>query len=781
MIVSYTWLQRFFDEALPAPEAIAEKLTFGAFEIESIEKKDDLPASQVDTVMDVKVLPDRACYALSHRGIAREVATLCGLKMKDPLRAPLPILEPKIKEVDCIIYDTVACPFYAVALIRGVKVGPSPGWLKEHLAAVGQKSINNIVDATNFVMLDIGTPLHAFDAEKLKGAVGVRVAKDGEKITVLGGAEKKLTAEMTVITGSDVPIAVAGVKGGVYAELSSGTTDIVVEAAKFDPIRTRKTANALNLKTDASKRFENNIAIELPAYGMKAVVDLILEIAGGTLVGYAATELPYKLSYKLGISTDEVNRLLGTELSDSDVSAIFDTLGFSYEIVQDPVARAVAIAKAQMDKPYKLGASVTREAPNLFDCSSLVAYSYAQAGVSMPRVSIDQYVWGESIGRDALEPGDLAFFNTKRDGVKIWYKTVDFLRGREVPEGVSHVGMYIGDGMLLHARKTEGKVLQEPLVDVEQRVDCVGYRRAGNHEPRFVVSVPFERLDLRIPQDLVEEIGRVHGYGNIEAKELPAGTAKSESNPRWCAAEAVRKALGDLGFTEVYTYTLRSDGEVKLVNALADDKSTLRSSLIPGIAEALDKNAYNAPLLGLDTVKIFEIGDVFTKDNEMLHVCFGIRMTGKNASKRATEEGRKVWDALETSLGVELLGMRGDINEFSLDQVIEQKVFTCPELPPVKKGIQYKTFSQYPFVLRDIALWVSEGTSADEVSAVITKEGGTTLARLDQFDEFAKDGRVSYAFHLVFQSGDKTLSDQEVNGIMEGILAALKGCEWEVR
>ena len=258
MIVSYKWLQRYFDTVLPVPEELAEKLTFGAFEIEGIEKKGD------DTMIDVKVLPDRACYALSHRGIAKEISTLFGLEMRDPLRASYPELMPKTKEISINNEDDKCTPYYAAALIKGVKIAPSPVWLKEHLESVGQKSINNIVDATNFVMLDIGTPLHAFDSDKFSGQIGVRAAKDGEKIILLGGQEKTLTKEMTVITDmkADKPIAIAGVKGGMHAELTSATTNVVLEAAKFDPTRTRKTAAALSLKTDASKRFENNIAIE---------------------------------------------------------------------------------------------------------------------------------------------------------------------------------------------------------------------------------------------------------------------------------------------------------------------------------------------------------------------------------------------------------------------------------------------------------------------------------------------------------------------------------------
>lgn len=781
MLVSYKWLQRFFDKPLPAPDVIADKLTFGAFEIESVEKRGD------DMAIDVKVLPDRACYALSHRGVAREVATLCELAMKDPLRRTAPVLEPRTDRINVTIYGNEnRCSFYAAALLKGVKVGPSPAWLKEHLETIGQKSINNIVDATNFVMFDLGTPLHAFDADKLSGAIGVRAAEDGETIALLGGQEKTLTKEVTVITDAkaDVPIAIAGVKGGARAELSLGTTNIIIEAAKFDPVRTRKTATALGLKTDASKRFENSIAVELPAYGMRVAVDLILEIAGGELAGFAATELPHKLPYTLGVSSDEVNRLLGTALSDGDVSSIVGRLGFDFERVENPAARVVEVARAQIGKPYTFGASVLREAPRTFDCSGLALYSHLMAGVFMPRVSIDQYLWGDPIEKDGLEAGDLIFFNTAQDGAEVRTEAVEYMKGKKVPAGISHVAIYAGSGMCVHAREKSGMVLEEKLDDVTARAVVIGYRRVVTKTPRFAITVPFERLDLRIPQDLIEEIGRVYGYENITAKELPPTIAPPEPNVRWATAERVRKALSELGFTEVYTYTLRSDGEVKLANALASDKSAVRGALAPGVGEALDKNEYNAPLLGLDTVKIFEIGNIFTTEGEKFHACIGVRpLAMKNRAERAIAMLLEAKTAIENELGAPLGARSGEETlEFDLGTITRMNDIVSRSLPRIAGGLQYKPLSVYPFVLRDISLWVPD---TDEARGTVLRMLGESDAGLLQhvilFDQYKKDGRNSLAFHLVFQSHEKTLSDAEVNAIMDTIQSSIKNQGWEVR
>src|ERR1035437_9935268 len=186
MKVSLKWLQTYFDAPLPDANTLADQLTFHAFEIE--ETSDDM--------LDVKVLPNRAADCLCHRGIAKELSAILDTPLKnDPLRTPLPMYDlggPTSLTVK--IEDSKKCLRYMGAVVKGVKIGPSPDWLKEAIEAVGQRSINNVVNATNYVMLNIGQPLHAFDAAKLAlkdgtYSIGVRVAKEGEKITTLGGEE----------------------------------------------------------------------------------------------------------------------------------------------------------------------------------------------------------------------------------------------------------------------------------------------------------------------------------------------------------------------------------------------------------------------------------------------------------------------------------------------------------------------------------------------------------------------------------------------------------------
>jgi phenylalanyl-tRNA synthetase beta subunit len=590
MLVSYKWLQSYFEKPLPPVEEVVHAFTFGAFEIEGTEEKHG------DTIIDIKVLPDRACYCLSHRGIAKELSALLGVPLKqDPFVKSIPALTPTSATLT-VSADSARCPYYATALIKGVHVAPSPQWLKEALESMGQRSINNVVDATNYVMLDLGTPLHAFDAKKTSGHIAVRAAVEGETITLLGGVEKILTGTETVIADSDTgaALALAGVKGGVLAELDTDTTDIIVEAATFDPVITRKTAAKHDVRTDASKRFENKVAPVLPAHGMEAVVSLITTVAGGVVEGYAHTDMPVTAPYKLGVSVAEVNRVLGTAMEEGQVRALVERLGYAHEYLTDPRHTFLEAIKAQRGKPYKLGASVTKEAPNLFDCSSLVAYAAAQAGVSVPRISIDQYAWTERVTKAELQPGDLVFFNTQKDQTKVWFETKEFLPGTKVAEGISHVGVYMGDGMIVHARKTENAVVEELLSEVEKRVEAtVGYGRIpALTSPRIVITAPPERYDLRIKEDLIEEIGRVFGYGNIAATPLPKKPVTQRILSTHALGELARAALAARSFQEVYTYALRSTGDAVLSNALASDKSALRSNLSDGLHEAVTLNEY---------------------------------------------------------------------------------------------------------------------------------------------------------------------------------------------
>lgn len=332
MKVSRAWLQKYFATELPSMEVIADALIFHAVEIEEIE----------GDMLDVKILPDRAAYMLSHRGVALEIAASLNLPLKaDPLKAEVGPY-PTTDRLTVSVEDAALCPRYMAALVEGVKVGPSPEWLKAALAAVGQRSINNVVDATNYVMLNIGQPLHAFDADKLiekdgRYSVAVRGALEGETITTLTGDDYVLPEGTLVIVdqNADAAIGIAGVKGGKRAEIDSTTTNLVIEAANFDGTQVRKSAQALKLWTDASQRFQNKPSPALAAYGMRDVLALIQEIAGGTLIDVVDASAAAESPLPVTVALSKINSVLGTAYTATEVRHAFDRLGFSYTETED--------------------------------------------------------------------------------------------------------------------------------------------------------------------------------------------------------------------------------------------------------------------------------------------------------------------------------------------------------------------------------------------------------------------------------------------------------------
>ena len=273
---SRAWLQTFFDAPLPDAAAIGDALTFHAFEIESTENVAG------DDILDVKVTPNRGHDALSHHAIAKELGAILGIPHKsDPLQAVIS-LEPKTDAVKVAIENPDLCRRFTVALIQGVHVGPSPDWLRERLESIGQRSINNVVDATNFVMFNIGQPLHAFDAGKLSSQNGhsliVRKAKDKEKMLGLDDKEYILTGAMLAIADghTNEVVSIAGIKGGKPTGIDETTSALILEAANWDGVLIRKTSQVLKLRTDASERFQQVISPELAAYGLHAAANLIL-------------------------------------------------------------------------------------------------------------------------------------------------------------------------------------------------------------------------------------------------------------------------------------------------------------------------------------------------------------------------------------------------------------------------------------------------------------------------------------------------------------------------
>jgi phenylalanyl-tRNA synthetase beta chain len=282
-----------------------------------------------DTVLDIDLTPNRP-DCLSVIGIARETAALTGQKIHIPEIKYEETGNPIDKQISIEITDNELCPRYCASLITGVKISESPAWLQERLIACGARPINNIVDITNYIMLEYGQPLHSFDYERLKNKkIIVRRAKDGENFYTLDTNERKLTGDMLVISDGERTVAIAGVMGGLNSEVSESTTSILLEAASFKATSIHYTSHHLDLISEASMRFERGISAGLTIPALKHATQLIEELGGGTVAQGIIDVYPGKKATKsITLTADETKRILGFECSLEQIAGALESLGF---------------------------------------------------------------------------------------------------------------------------------------------------------------------------------------------------------------------------------------------------------------------------------------------------------------------------------------------------------------------------------------------------------------------------------------------------------------------
>ena len=291
--------------------------------IDAVEKHDG------DQVLDVEV-PSNRPDCLSHVGIAREVAVIENGRMQLPAGAQIKTEGRAASFTSVEIKDPDLCPRYAARLVRGVKIGPSPDWLAKRLETIGQRPINHVADITNYVLHELGQPLHAFDFDKLGGhRIVVRRAAPGEKLTTLDGVERTLTADMLVIADAEKPVALAGIMGGQDSEISSATKDVLIESAYFNPQSVRQTARQLSMDTEASRRFERGADCEGVLRAQQRCVELICELAGGVATDDAIDVYPHPLAERvIGLRPERVPALTSLTVESNEIVRILTGLGF---------------------------------------------------------------------------------------------------------------------------------------------------------------------------------------------------------------------------------------------------------------------------------------------------------------------------------------------------------------------------------------------------------------------------------------------------------------------
>jgi phenylalanyl-tRNA synthetase beta chain len=320
--IVYNWVKEFVDVTAPAAE-LRSRLSLAGISIDSVEE------SAAGPVLDAEITANRP-DCLGHYGMAREIAAIYRLPVKPP--------QPKLKEsgekassatrVEIEALDL--CGRYTARILRGVKIQPSPGWLRQRLEAIGQKSINNVVDVSNYVMFELGQPMHAFDLDKLgEKRMVVRRARPGEKIKTLDGVERTLAKDICVNADAYRAVGIGGVIGGAESEISFSTRNILLESAWFDPISVRRTSKTLGLRTEASYRFERGADSEMAEMASRRAAELIQQLGGGEILSGVVDVYPGRApAPSIELSRRELLRVMGADVPDRDIEEILGALGF---------------------------------------------------------------------------------------------------------------------------------------------------------------------------------------------------------------------------------------------------------------------------------------------------------------------------------------------------------------------------------------------------------------------------------------------------------------------
>jgi len=684
MRIQLDWLKQYVDFNIPA-EALGDILSLGGLEVECLEEV-ALPDGSKTQVMELNVTPNRG-YCLSYLGVAREVAAFLekeftGLSPEAELEkawGPGPVEQKLAVENQ----EPGLCPRYAGMVIENVTPGPSPKWLADRLVAAGLRPINNIVDITNFVLLETGQPLHAFDRDLLAGGrIVVRRARPGEAFPPLDGGELKLGDDALVIADAEKPVALAGIMGGANSQVTGTTRHIVLESACFDPVTVRKGSKKYNIRTDSSYRFERGTDIDGVLRAQARAALLIRELAGGEILKGRIDIYPQPRAARLiTLRVGRVNQILGSRLTAWEIAGYLGRLGLSL---------------APGDEPYK-------------------------------------------------------------------------------------------------------------------------------------VSIPGFRPDLTREIDLIEEIARLHGFDRVEVTPPHAETLPVPVAPHQVSARKARDLLARQGYAEAINYSFIDSGlaeafktaftgpdaeTISLSNPLSNEWRTMRTSLMPGLLKTAQRNISK----GQKPVKVFELGAVFLREAEQKveeKSVFGGLVVGKyeNSVWKATGKNYDFYDlkgALETvtaGLGVPLqtgpagrpflhpdrsvnllVGGRdaGYLGELAPDVarqwdlgepcfIFEVDFGRLVEaLPPPPR---FKPIPKFPETYRDISVLVDKAVPAGNVTDLILEAGGPLIQRVDLYDHFEGGkigpGQKSLTFSLVFQSAEKTLSDEEVNPVFMAIVGAL--------
>ncbi len=420
MKISVAWLKDFVDVDLSTPELIDKLNNIGLL-------VDDVEMRKNDVILELETYANRP-DSNGHLGVARELAAILNRPIKEQ---SWPLVESEAKTADLLdieIYEEDLCPRYAGIIVKGVKIGPSPDWLRERILAMGLKPVNNVVDVSNYVLYATAHPIHVFDLAKLSGRkIIVRMANKGEMLKTLEGEDLALTTDMLVIADEKKPVALAGVIGGEDAAVTENTQDVFIESACFDPVSVRKTGKKTGIHTDASYRFERGADVSFPPKAALMAASLLTKFEGIATQGITDVYPKPKKNRMVLLRNHRVKELIGVSIADEFITNILNNLGFTLENQQQGIWQVkVPFFRVDIEREADLIEEVARfygydKIPSLVPPYDVLEYTpdVKKTLISKIRQTLFHHGFDEAVNFSFADPEKDVLFKAKREPVEI--------------------------------------------------------------------------------------------------------------------------------------------------------------------------------------------------------------------------------------------------------------------------------------------------------------------------------------------------------------------------
>ena len=641
-----------------------------------------------DTILDLEVTPNRLdCFSIL--GVAYEVAALTGKTVREPQISYREDGPPITEQASISVADPDLCHRYTASLIQGLKIGPSPQWLQDRLTKAGLRPISNVVDVTNYVMLEFNQPLHAFDLDKVKDrTVIVRRARPGETLETLDGTERKLNPDTLVIADAQDPIGIGGIIGGANSEIGPDTTAVLLESATFNSYNNRRTAETFRLRTDATQRFEKGLRPELAPIALRRATQLIQQVAGGVIAQGIIDIYPDADNSKppVPLTRKRLQQVLGMDLPLEQAAAVFQSLGFQWER-RDDAALSVTIP-------------------------------YWRNDINIEEDLIEEVV--RIIGYDQVPTTMLSTPIPYRQPAPMTE-----LRGR-VKEALAAVGLQ--------------ETISYPLLNL---ADLAKVRYPVSETLPLKVANPMsadqEYLRPTLRASLLATLAYNEGYNEGPFRLFEQGRV-FQPRPNDLPEER-ETAAGVISGLRSETSWLGDNGPLDFFDA----KGMLSSALA---------------LLGLPAAVVWE-----PADDAAFH-------PGRCAALRCGDAQIGILGELHPAVleSFDLKHRPATLFELYLDDLLTLSTKAA------QSTRNFRALTRYPAARRDLALVVAEEVPAGKIHSLLTRH--RLVERAELFDLYTGEnvppGTKSLAFHLYFQSPERTLTAEEVNRVLQGLLRNLE-------